>query len=270
MDYEIELRKKIKDTVSKYNYQLNGIEKRKIEETIIDCKNKNIEIDKIIKSLENKIKNKIESNELKNLKTINFFKYAEIILNRKLTNEEIMEMFYSFKLDNETLKMSIDLLTEGKTDELQKIINENIIIADGYIFCKKRNMIRLNNFVAYDIQQGNIQLHAAMYDFHPIIRELFKKYGKGAREEFFKLYSSSVKEALEKCKIILNNDPTLSGVSAISALVKDYSEIFIENNMKVGPIPEELAMQIFKNLDPNSIWGAYISKEELLENSKKI
>ena len=40
--------------------------------------------------------------------------------------------------------------------------------------------------------------------------------------------------------------------------------------MKVGPIPEELAMQIFKNLDPNSIWGAYISKEELLENSKKI
>ena len=108
-----------------------------------------------------------------------------------------------------------------------------------------------------------------MYDFHPLIRELVKLYGRKAKEEFNRLYGTSVKDALEKCKILLSNDLSLNGVSAISTLVKKYPEMFTDNNMKVGPIPEEMARMIFSNLDPNLVWGAYISREELLELSKK-
>ena len=45
--------------------------------------------------------------------------------------------------------------------------------------------------------------------------------------------------------------------------------MFADNNMKVGPISEEMARSIFKDLDPNSVWGAYISREELLDLSRK-
>lgn len=108
-----------------------------------------------------------------------------------------------------------------------------------------------------------------MYDFHPLIRELFKLYGKKAKEEFNKLYFDSIKDALEKCKVLLKNNLSLNGVSAISFLVKKYPEMFKDNNMKVGPVSEEMARKIFNDLDPNSIWGAYISREELLDLSKK-
>lgn len=136
-------------------------------------------------------------------------------------------------------------------------------------FVKKRGFTRLNSFIAYDIKYNNIQLHAAMYDFHPLIRELFKFYGKKAKEEFNKLYFDSIKGALEKCKVLLKNNLSLNGVSAISFLVKKYPEMFKDNNMKVGPVSEEMDREIFNDLDPNSIWGAYISREELLDLSKK-
>ena len=84
-----------------------------------------------------------------------------------------------------------------------------------------------------------------------------------------KLYYNSVKDALEKCKTILNHDFSLNGVSAISTFVQKYPEMFADNNMKVGPISEEMARSIFKDLDPNSVWGAYISREELLDLSRK-
>ena len=194
--------------------------------------------------------------------------YANYIL-PILENEEILEMVSSFNITPKELNESISLINNNKFSELQDLINKNIIIADGFVFCKKRNLIRLNNFIAYDIKKNNIQLHAGMYDFHPLIRELVKLYGRKAKEEFNRLYGTSVKDALEKCKILLSNDLSLNGVSAISTLVKKYPEMFTDNNMKVGPIPEEMARMIFSNLDPNLVWGAYISREELLKLSKK-
>lgn len=269
MEYERELREELNRLLIKYNYLPSEIEKQKIEEMINDSKNKNIDINYVINFLEEKLKNKINKKELDNLKTLDFFKYAEKTLNRNLTNEEIIEMISSFNLTKEKLDKSIELVNSGKFEELQELINKNIIIADGFIFCKKRGFIRLNNFIAYDIKYNNIQLHAAMYDFHPLIRELLKLYGKKAKEKFNKLYFDSIKGALEKCKVLLKNNLSLNGVSAISFLVKKYPEMFKDNNMKVGPVSEEMARKIFNDLDPNSIWGAYISREELLDLSKK-
>lgn len=269
MEYETKLRIEINDLLSKYNYEPNSIERQRIEQLIEDCKAKNIEISYAINFLEEKLKVRINKKEIDNLKSIDFFKYAEITLGRKLENEEILEMVSSFNITPKELNESISLINNNKFSELQDLINKNIIIADGFVFCKKRNLIRLNNFIAYDIKKNNIQLHAGMYDFHPLIRNLVKLYGRKAKEEFNRLYGTSVKDALEKCKILLSNDLSLNGVSAISTLVKKYPEMFTDNNMKVGPIPEEMARMIFSNLDPNLVWGAYISREELLELSKK-
>lgn len=269
MEYEEKLRNEIEKLFLNYNYSLNGNEKQKMEEMITDCKNRNLEINEVISFLEEKLKNRIKATEIRKLKTKDFFKYAEIYLGRTITSEEIIEMLNSFNLNAQELNMCVKLITDGRNDELQSIINENITIADGYIFCKKRNFTRLNNYVACNIENNNVQLHAAMYDFHPLIRDLVKEYGRNAKDEFYKIYSESVKDALEKSKIMLNNDLSLKGVSAISALVKMYPEMFSENNMKVAPVPEELASSIFKNVDPSSIWGAYITREELLDISRK-
>lgn len=138
MEYERELREELNRLLIKYNYLPSEREKQKIEEMINDSKNKNIDINYVINFLEEKLKNKINKKELDNLKTLDFFKYAEKTLNRNLTNEEIIEMISSFNLTKEKLDKSIELVNSGKFKELQELINENIIIADGFIFCKKK------------------------------------------------------------------------------------------------------------------------------------
>ena len=89
MEYERELREELNRLLIKYNYLPSEREKQKIEEMINDSKNKNIDINYVINFLEEKLKNKINKKELDNLKTLDFFKYAEKTLNRNLTNEEI-------------------------------------------------------------------------------------------------------------------------------------------------------------------------------------
>lgn len=272
MEYEVELRKRINDLIQKYEYNINSFEKEKIEQFIKECKDKNVQIDYAINFLEDKLKNRIsrmQKHKIDELKKTDFFKYSEIKLGRKLTKEEIFEMISSFNITPEELTESMNLINNNKLSELQALITKNIIIADGYVFCKKYDFVRLNNFIAYNIKKNNIQIHAAMYDFHPLLREMVKMYGRDAKVKFNELYYNSVKDALEKCKTLLNNDLSLNGVSAISTLVKKYPEMFADNNMKVGPISEEMARSIFKDLDPNSVWGAYISREELLDLSKK-
>lgn len=140
MEYERELREELNRLLIKYNYLPSEREKQKIEEMINDSKNKNIDINYVINFLEEKLKNKINKKELDNLKTLDFFKYAEKTLNRNLTNEEIIEMISSFNLTKEKLDKSIELVNSGKFEELQELINKNIIIADGFIFCKKKRL----------------------------------------------------------------------------------------------------------------------------------
>lgn len=141
MEYERELREELNRLLIKYNYLPSEREKQKIEEMINDSKNKNIDINYVINFLEEKLKNKINKKELDNLKTLDFFKYAEKTLNRNLTNEEIIEMISSFNLTKEKLDKSIELVNSGKFEELQELINKNIIIADGFIFCKKEALL---------------------------------------------------------------------------------------------------------------------------------
>ena len=141
MEYERELREELNRLLIKYNFLPSEREKQKIEEMINDSKNKNIDINYVINFLEEKLKNKINKKELDNLKTLDFFKYAEKTLNRNLTNEEIIEMISSFNLTKEKLDKSIELVNSGKFEELQELINKNIIIADGFIFCKKEALL---------------------------------------------------------------------------------------------------------------------------------
>ena len=161
MEYETKLRIEINDLLSKYNYEHNSIERQRIEQLIEDFKAKNIEISYAINFLEEKIKVRINKKEIDNLKSIDFFKYAEITLGRKLENEEILEMVSSFNITPKELNESISLINNNKFSELQDLINKNIIIADGFVFCKKRNLIRLNNFIAYDIKKNNTTIYVS-------------------------------------------------------------------------------------------------------------
>ena len=134
MEYETKLRIEINDLLSKYNYEPNSIERQRIEQLIEDCKAKNIEISYAINFLEEKLKVRINKKEIDNLKSIDFFKYAEITLGRKLENEEILEMVSSFNITPKELNESISLINNNKFSELQDLINKNIITTIVDIF----------------------------------------------------------------------------------------------------------------------------------------
>lgn len=184
-------------------------------------------------------------------------------------------MFIESNLESEIKKSIIEGLDklEGEKSiekfiqNIQPIINSDQLSLDSYIYCKQKGFKRLNQYVAYNINGENIEIHLGAYDFRPLLRTYIKEYGKNAKEMFIKTYEDAIKDALEKCKYILECNPNLNGVMGVSFQVSKYKELFLKNGMTVTNIPEKLAKELFPGQNPEIIMKAYIGREELLNKT---